>query len=94
MNSRFRFKGFGLEVNGRISPHAAGGAGSCCGPSCELGHQAFPDVDQVVGDHTKAYPALHPLHAVAAAAGQSVTTLQDADSALHSVPKLCLQSAF
>ena len=77
-----------MAVFRRMPP---GSAGWCCGSSCELGHQAFPDVDRVVGDHTKAYPSVHSLHAVVAAAGQSVTTLQDADSALTScAPSLCL----
>jgi len=41
-----------MAVFRRMPP---GSAGWCCGSSCELGHQAFPDVDQVVGDHTEAY---------------------------------------
>src|SRR5437667_8041027 len=50
--------------------------------------QATADVDQVVGDHSQAHPALHPSEPSISASIQPVASLQHADATLTARPPL------
>src|SRR6266581_2995196 len=50
--------------------------------------QATADVDQVVGDHSQAHPALHPSEPPISASIQPVASLQHADATLTARPPL------
>ena len=67
---------------------------SCSVPVCRspLGHlvsAASRDIDQVVGDHAQADPAVHAGGAVVAAPPQAVLAFQDADAAFGSGAPRC-----